>query len=67
MAEKSVAGLTHYNQNHYSPAFHLHVYGSSPQSESLEQATLEEGLPVSYKTILAITSQLCGAARKGLS
>ena len=40
----------------YSPAFHLHVYGSSPQSESLEQATLEEGLRVSYKTILAKTS-----------
>ena len=44
------------NQNPYSPAFHLHVYGSSPQSESLEQATLEEGLRVSYKTILAKTS-----------
>ena len=64
MAEKSVAGLAHYNQNPFSPTFHLHVYGSSPQSESLEQATLEDGLRVSYKTILAIISQLCRAARK---
>ena len=39
-------------------------YGSSPQSESLEQGILEEGLRVSYKTILAIISQLCRAARK---
>ena len=35
---------------------------SSPQSASLEQAILEEGLPV--KTILAIISQLRRAARK---
>ena len=64
IAEKSVSGLAHFNQNPYSPAFHLHVYGSSPQSESLEQAILEEGLRVSYKTIFAIISQLCRAARK---
>ena len=43
------------------------MYASSPQSESLEQATLEEGLRVSYKTMFATTSQLCRAARKGLS
>ena len=40
------------------------MYALSPQSESLEQATLEEGLRVSYKSILAIISQLCRAARK---
>ena len=44
------------HQNSFSRAFYLHVYGSSPQSESLEQVTLEGESRVSYKTIRTILS-----------